>query len=66
MKKLMSWDTPLTTDELEEMEPMMEKINALQSTIGKELSGLQLMAIFMRMRIQPLQARARQMWNYAG
>jgi hypothetical protein len=30
MKKLMSWDTPLTTDELEEMEPMMEKIQALQ------------------------------------
>ncbi|KAM0859821.1 hypothetical protein ACQ4PT_046947 [Festuca glaucescens] len=45
---------------------MMQKIQALQSTVGKELSGLQLMALFMRMRIQPLQARAHQMWNYAG
>jgi hypothetical protein len=58
VKKLKSWDISLTTSELEEMEPMMEKIQALQSTVGKELSGLQIMALFMRMRVQPLQARA--------
>jgi hypothetical protein len=63
VKKLKSWDISLTTDKLEEMESMMEKIHALQSTVGNELSGLQLMALFMRMRVQPLQARAHQMWN---
>jgi hypothetical protein len=51
VNKLKSWDLLLTTTELEETELMMEKIQALQSTAGKELSGLQLMAIFMRMRI---------------
>ncbi|KAM0842203.1 hypothetical protein ACQ4PT_058512 [Festuca glaucescens] len=66
VKKLKSWDIPLTTVELEETEPMMQKIQALQSTVGKELSGLQLMALFMRMCIQPLQDRAHQMWNYVG
>ncbi len=66
MKKLKSWDIPLIAAELEETEPMMQKIQALQTTVGKELSGLQLMAFFMRMRVQPLQARAHQMWNYSG
>jgi hypothetical protein len=66
VKKLKSWGYPLTPAELEEMESMMEKIQALQSTMGQELSGLQLMAIFTRMHIQPLQARVHQMWNYAG
>jgi hypothetical protein len=45
---------------------MMEKIQAHQSTVGQELTCLQLMALFMRMRIQPLWARVHQMWNYAG
>jgi hypothetical protein len=51
VKKLKSWGIPLTTAELEETKPMMEKIQALQSAVGKELSGLQLMDLFMRMRI---------------
>lgn len=66
VKKLKSWDIPLTAAKLEETEPMMQKIQSLQTTVGKELSGLQLMAFFMRMRVQPLQARAHQMWNYSG
>ncbi|KAM0853649.1 hypothetical protein ACQ4PT_050942 [Festuca glaucescens] len=66
VKKLKSWDIPLTDAELEEMEPMIRKIKPLQTTMYKELSGLQLMAFFIRMRIKPLQARAYQMWNYSG
>jgi hypothetical protein len=66
VKKLKSWGIPLTAVELEETEPMIQKIQALQSTVGKELSGLHLMALLMRMRVQPLQAREHQMWNYVG
>ena len=44
----------------------MRKIFELQSTAKKELSGLQLLTHFLRLRIQPLQARANPMWNYSG
>jgi hypothetical protein len=54
VKKLKSWDIPLTVAELEETEPMIHKIQTLQTTVGKELLGLQLMAFFLRMRVQPL------------
>jgi hypothetical protein len=37
---------PLTDAELEETEPLVQKIQALETTEGKELSGLQLMNFF--------------------
>jgi hypothetical protein len=45
---------------------LVQKIKALQTAEGKELFGLQLMASFDRLRIQPLQVRASHMWNYSG
>ena len=44
----------------------MKKIQKLQSTPKKELSGLQIMTHFLRLRIQPLQARDNPMWTYSG
>ncbi|KAK1602969.1 hypothetical protein QYE76_000046 [Lolium multiflorum] len=38
----------------------------LQNTRGKELSGIQITAYFLRTRVQPLQARKNPFWNYAG
>ncbi|KAK1686158.1 hypothetical protein QYE76_047006 [Lolium multiflorum] len=38
----------------------------LQNTRGKELSGVQITAYFLRIRVQPLQARKNPLWTYAG
>jgi hypothetical protein len=44
----------------------MTRIHELQNTRGKELSGIQITAYFLRTRVQPLQARKNPFWNYAG
>jgi hypothetical protein len=45
-------------------EPLMEKIQQLQATPKKELSGIQLICTFIERRVQPLAARAHCMWDY--
>jgi hypothetical protein len=45
-------------------EPLMKKIQELQSTPKKELSGIQLIRTFIMRRVQPLAARAHCMWEY--
>ncbi|KAK1681649.1 hypothetical protein QYE76_042497 [Lolium multiflorum] len=47
-------------------EAVMKRIHELQNTRGKELSGIQITAYFLRIRVQPLQARKNPMWLYAG
>jgi hypothetical protein len=42
----------------------MKKIQELQSTPKKELSGIQLIRTFIERRVQPLAARAHCMWEY--
>jgi hypothetical protein len=42
----------------------MEKIQQLRATPKKELSGIQLIRIFIERRVQPLAARAHCMWDY--
>ncbi|KAM0887740.1 hypothetical protein ACQ4PT_028807 [Festuca glaucescens] len=66
VKKLKSWDQPLTGAELKETELLMARIHTLQTDEGKELSGLQIMTHFLRLWIQPIQARVHSMWNYMG
>ncbi|KAK1617599.1 hypothetical protein QYE76_023116 [Lolium multiflorum] len=44
----------------------MKHIHELQNTRGKELSGIQITAYFLRIRVQPLQARKNPLWMYAG
>ncbi|KAK1561317.1 hypothetical protein QYE76_037625 [Lolium multiflorum] len=44
----------------------MKRIHELQNTRGKELSGIQITAYFLRIRVQPLQARKNPLWMYAG
>jgi hypothetical protein len=66
VKKLKSWDQPLTEAELEETEPLMAQIHTLQTDEGKEFSGLQIITHFLRLRVQPIQARVHGMWSYSG
>jgi hypothetical protein len=61
-----SWDAEATEEERTSTEALMTRIHELQNTRGKELSGIQIMAYFLRTRVQPLQARKNPFWNYAG
>ncbi|KAK1651644.1 hypothetical protein QYE76_069449 [Lolium multiflorum] len=47
-------------------EALMTRIHELQNTRGKELSGIEITAYFLRIRVQPLQARKNPLWMYAG
>ncbi|KAK1617936.1 hypothetical protein QYE76_023453 [Lolium multiflorum] len=55
-----------TEEERTSTEALMTRIHELQNTRGKELSGIQITAYFLRTRVQPLQARKNPLWNYAG
>ncbi|KAK1626240.1 hypothetical protein QYE76_000555 [Lolium multiflorum] len=61
-----SWDAEATEEEKTVTEALMKRIYELQNTRGKELSGIQITAHFLRIRVQPLQARKNPLWLYAG
>ena len=61
-----SWDAEATEEEKTATEALMSRIHELQNTRGKELSGIQITAYFLRIRVQPLQARKNPLWMYAG
>jgi hypothetical protein len=66
LKKLASWDSPPTDAEMEEIKPLLTRIQALKSGRGGALSGSQLMAFFLQRRVQPLQHRLSKMWTFSG
>jgi hypothetical protein len=53
LKKLASWDSPPTEAEMEEIKPLLARIQELKSGRGGALSGMQLMAFFLQCRVQP-------------
>ncbi|KAK1666034.1 hypothetical protein QYE76_054193 [Lolium multiflorum] len=61
-----SWDAETTEAEKLATEALMTRIHELQNTRGKELSGIEITAYFLRTRVQPLQARKNPFWKYAG
>jgi hypothetical protein len=66
LKKLASWDSPPTDAEMEEIAPLLTRIQALKRGKGGALSGIQLMAFFVQHRVQPLQHCLSKLWNYSG
>jgi hypothetical protein len=66
LTKLTSWDSPPTEAEVDNIKPLLARIQALKSATGGGLTGTQLMAFFLQRRIQPLQARISKLWSYAG
>jgi hypothetical protein len=62
LKKLSSWDSPPTEAEMEDIKPLLARIQTLKSSSGGALSGTQLMAFFLQRRIQPLQHRVSKLW----
>jgi hypothetical protein len=66
LTKLMSWDSPPTEAEVEDMKPLLTRIQSLKSATGGGLIGTQLIAFFLQRRIQPLQSRVSKLWSYSG
>jgi hypothetical protein len=66
LKKLTSWDSPPTEAEIEDLKPLLSRIQSLKSAAGGILTGTQLMAFFLQRCIQPLQACASRLWSYSG
>jgi hypothetical protein len=54
LKKLASWDSPPSDAEMEQIAPLLTRIQALKGGKGGALSGIQLMAFFVQHRVQPL------------
>jgi hypothetical protein len=66
LKKLASWDSPPIDAEMEQIAPLLTRIQALKGGKGGALSGIQLMAFFVQRRVQPLQHRLSKLWSYSG
>jgi hypothetical protein len=66
LKKLASWDSPPTEVEMEEIKPLLARIQEQKSGRGGALSGTQLMAFFLQRRVQPLQHRLSKLWTFSG
>ena len=61
-----SWDAEATAEEKAATDALIARIQKLQNTEGAELSGVQIIAHFLRIRVQPLQARKNPLWMYSG
>ncbi|KAM0831539.1 hypothetical protein ACQ4PT_065490 [Festuca glaucescens] len=61
-----SWDAKATTEERAATVALITRIHELQNTDGIERSGVQIIAHFLRIRVQPLQARKNPLWMYTG
>jgi hypothetical protein len=66
LMKLTSWDSPPSEAEVENIKPLLTRIQSLKSAAGGGLTGMQLMAFFLQRRIQPLQSRVSKLWSYSG
>jgi hypothetical protein len=66
LTKLTTWDAPLSEAEVEDIKPLLARIQKLKSAAGGGLIGTQLMAFFLQRRIQPLQSRVSKLWSYSG
>jgi hypothetical protein len=60
------WDSPPNDAEMEEVKPLLARIQELKGGRGGALSGTQLMAFFLQCRIQPLQHRLSKLWTFSG
>jgi hypothetical protein len=51
---------------MENVKPLLARIQALKSNNGGALIGTQLMAFFLQRRVQPLQHRSSKLWSFSG
>jgi hypothetical protein len=52
--------------EIEDIKPLLSRIQSLKGAAGGTLIGMQLMMFFLQRHIQPLQSRVSKLWSYSG
>jgi len=57
-----AWDHQLSAEELAEAAPLMTRIDEMLGTV----TGIHLIATFVKRRVWPIRARAHPMWEYEG
>jgi hypothetical protein len=65
IQRLQSWDAEASAEEKAATNALIARIQELQNTDGAELLGVQIIAHFLSIRIQPLQAQKNHMWMYS-
>jgi hypothetical protein len=66
LEKLVSWDSPPTEAEMEDVKALLAPIQALKSDDGGALTRTQLMAFFLQRLVQPLQHRPLKLWSFSS
>jgi Putative gypsy type transposon len=60
--KTKAWDHQLSSKEMAEAAPLMTRVDGLLDKV----TGIQLIAMFVKRRVWPIRARAHAMWEYEG
>ena len=63
---LSSWSNDLTKEEKSEVKKLLPTLKEAVSHLSKDYGFTRLISVFMKRRIQPLQARPSTMWQYSG
>jgi hypothetical protein len=66
LKKLASWDSSPSDSEMEQVTPLLNRIQNLKGGKGGALLGIPLMVFFVQRRVQPLQHRLSKLWSYSS
>jgi hypothetical protein len=66
LTKLTTWDALPSDAEVDNIKPLLARIQELKNVAGNGLNGTHLMVFFLHKRIQPLQARVSKLWTYSG
>jgi hypothetical protein len=61
-----SWRNILTAEERIIADKLYDRILEIKDVDGQTMIGTEVVAVFLRRRIQPVMSRAHQMWLYSG
>jgi hypothetical protein len=66
LTKLTTWDALPSDAEVDNIKPLLARIQELKNAAVSGLTGTELMVFFLQRCIQPLQARVSKLWTYSG
>ena len=66
LKKCRGWEHKLSPTKVKLAEPLVQRVVDLRRKSGPEVTGLQLIALFVKRCVQPIQFQGHPMWQYVG
>jgi hypothetical protein len=61
-----SWKNILTSEEKPIADKLFERVLRIKESDGQTMMAAEIVAVFLKRRIQPVMSRAHQMWLYSG